>query len=83
MSKANALVRFIAKEFLHDEQQTDIPENLDLIATGVVDSLGLLRIVAFVEEHFQVAIEPEAMVPANFRSIASILATLAAQHKAA
>jgi len=64
---------FIAKEFLHDaNKETEIPADLNLIDAGIIDSLGLLRVVVFLEEQFKVVIEPEDMVPENLNSIQSI-----------
>jgi acyl carrier protein len=50
-----------------------IPLDYDLLESGVVDSLGLLKIVSYIEETLQISIEPEAMLPENFRSLAAIL----------
>lgn len=67
------IARFIADEFLPDTEAKDIPDDLNLMDAGIVDSLGLLRIVAFLEEELRVVIEPEAMVPENLNSIQAIL----------
>lgn len=73
MNTREVIARFIADEFLRDTEAKDIPDDLNLIDAGIVDSLGLLRIVAFLEEELQVVIEPEAMVPENLNSIQAIL----------
>lgn len=73
MKSKDVISHFIAKEFLQDTSEVnEIPEDLNLIDAGVVDSLGLLRIVAFLEEEMQVVIEPEAVVPENLSSISAI-----------
>ncbi len=73
MNTEEQINHFIAKEFLHDtNKETEIPEDLNLIDAGIIDSLGLLRIVVFLEEQFQVVIEPEDMVPENLNSIKAI-----------
>lgn len=73
MNTREVIARFIADEFLGDTQAKDIPDDLNLIDAGIVDSLGLLRIVAFLEEELAVVIEPEAMAPENLNSIQAIL----------
>jgi acyl carrier protein len=40
-----------------------------LIKSGIVDSLGILRLVAFIEENFSVVVEDTEVVPENFESI--------------
>jgi len=83
MSRRDALVKFVVDEFLQNDQASDLPDDLDLIANSVIDSLGLLKIVAFLEEHYGVSIAPEAMVPETFRSIGSMMALLSQQLDAA
>jgi acyl carrier protein len=73
MSQRDKIAQFISGEFLPDTAARDIPDDLDLMETGVVDSLGLLKLVAFLEQELQVVIAPEVMVPANFSSIAAML----------
>ncbi len=79
MNAREVIARFIADEFLRDTEADDIPDDLNLIEAGIVDSLGLLRIVAFLEEELRVSIEPEAMVPENLHSIRAILDLVALQ----
>lgn len=80
MNAQELISDFIAKEFLHETSEGhQIPEELNLIDAGIVDSLGLLRIVAFLEEELQVVIEPEAMVPENLNSIKAITLLVSSQ----
>jgi acyl carrier protein len=79
MSTREDLVRFIAGEFLQQLGVAEIPEDLDLIATGVIDSLGVLKVIAFLEERFSVSIAPEVMHPDNFSSIGAIMGVLQQQ----
>ena len=43
-----------------------------LLSSGILDSLGLLRLVAFLEERFGVAVEGDEVIPENFETIDSI-----------
>lgn len=45
----------------------------DLIATHVIDSLGLMQIVAFMEGEFSVDIPDDALVADHFASISSMV----------
>lgn len=67
-----AIAQFIAEEFLDETEAENIPNDQNLIDAGVVDSLGLLKIVAFLEEKLNVIIEPELMTPENLNSIQAI-----------
>lgn len=39
---------------------------------GILDSTGVLELVAFVESEFGIAVEDDELVPANFDSIAAL-----------
>lgn len=50
-----------------------------LISSGIVDSVGLLRLVAFLEKKLGVVIEDEEVVAENFESVAVIARFVAAR----
>jgi acyl carrier protein len=43
-----------------------------LLGHGILDSLGILEVVAFVEREFGITVADEELVPESFDSIASI-----------
>jgi len=66
-----AVKNFIAGELLYgDDQGLDYETNL--IDSGVIDSMSLLRLISFLEEHFQIQVPDEAVIPDNFRSLSAI-----------
>lgn len=44
----------------------------DLFEKGIVDSLGFLTIIGFIEENFSITVHDEDIVPENFSTINSI-----------
>ncbi|HKV25963.1 MAG TPA: acyl carrier protein [Candidatus Acidoferrum sp.] len=46
----------------------------NLLEGGVLDSLGILDLVAFIEREFQVVLSDEELLPENFESISHITA---------
>jgi acyl carrier protein len=44
----------------------------DLIDSGVVDSLGIFQLIAFLEERFGIKIGDEEISPENFGTVAAI-----------
>ncbi len=64
------------RTFVVDELGWDGPEKLTddypLIRHGVVDSLGLLSLVSFIETELGVRIEDEELVPDNFGTISDM-----------
>lgn len=63
---------FIATTFPSDVG--DYPSDLSLLEGGVIDSIGVLTLVTWVEEEFGFTVEDEDVVPENLDSIASITA---------
>ena len=69
------LTEYISTELLTPETMVDDDEML--LNDGVVDSLGMIRLVGFIEESFATDIPPEHLTIENFRSINTISAYLA------
>jgi acyl carrier protein len=72
MRTISQITDYIIEEFLPDNSNTKIDPDLDLIETGIIDSLGFLRIVATIENTNDISIEPEELEQDNFRTIRSI-----------
>ena len=72
MSNAVTIKQFILEEFLPDVGPDELSADHDLLADGVIDSLGLLKLIAWVEDRFALAVDDTALDPDNFRSVAAI-----------
>jgi len=70
---------FVIDTFLFGDASNPPGEEASLIEGGIVDSTGVLELVAFVEDTFGVAVGDAEIVPANFDSIARIAAYVAAK----
>jgi len=65
--------KFILDKFpLARKQQ--IKDSDPLLESGVLDSLGVLDLVSFVEQEFSVHVADEELVPENFQTIDRIAA---------
>jgi len=54
---------------------------MNLIESGVIDSMTLLRLTSFLEEQYGIEIPDEDIVAENFRSLGSIEAFVASRMK--
>ncbi|HEU5469358.1 MAG TPA: acyl carrier protein [Actinophytocola sp.] len=59
-------------EFAPDIPADQLPADVDLLDTGVVDSLGLLRLIAWVGERYGISVGEKNISPAQFSSVAAI-----------
>lgn len=64
---------FIRDEILYKRKSVQLTQDTSLV-NGLIDSLGMARLVTFLEMEFDVAIEHRDMVPGNFRTVRDIAA---------
>jgi acyl carrier protein len=62
---------FIVETFLFGDQ-TQIADDTPLLERHIVDSTGVLEIVAFLEDHHGIRIEDDELTPENLNSIKNI-----------
>jgi acyl carrier protein len=46
----------------------------DLLEQGILDSMGIMKLIVFIEENFGMKVEDEEIIPENFQSLNSIVA---------
>ncbi|MER2606846.1 MAG: acyl carrier protein [Siculibacillus sp.] len=68
---------FIIDNFRFGDTSFEIAADASLIENDVVDSTGVLELVAFLEERFAVTVGDADIVPANLDSLARIAAFVA------
>ena len=74
---------FIAEEFAMDLAPEQLTDDLDLMENGIVDSLGVLKLIAFLEGQFDLVITPNELDPENYNTIARIEHIIEEKKKAA
>lgn len=72
MDVETAIERFIVDEIMLGDNSTKIDPNESLIASGVLDSLALLRLIAFLEDQMGVVVDDSEVIPENFETINGI-----------
>lgn len=70
------LREYITKEIAAGRELPALRDDMDLMSTGVLDSLSLMRLVTHVETEYKVSVNLEEVVPENFHSIDSIASFL-------
>ena len=65
---------FIEENFLYLQPDLELSDDQDLLAQGVVDSLGFVELVEEVQGRFGVTVEDVEVTEENFGSIAAIAA---------
>jgi acyl carrier protein len=65
---------FIEDNFLFREDRAGLSDSESLLDAGLIDSTGILELVAFLESEFAIRMADADIVPANLDSIAAIVA---------
>ena len=74
MSDAKEKIRaFVVENFLFGEGD-DLKEDTSFLEEGIVDSTGILELVDFLEEEFEITIDDEELVPENLDSLNNVTA---------
>lgn len=63
---------YIVKEFVYDRPEMVLPNELDLMEEGIIDSLGLFRLITFLEQQFGFIVDPEEILLENFDTVNAI-----------
>ncbi|MBV6699354.1 acyl carrier protein [Kitasatospora aureofaciens] len=76
MTRTDDIKKYLIEQFLLDTTVEDLADDYDLLANGVVDSLGLLTLVSWLESEYRLDIDALDIAPENFRTAAAINAFL-------
>lgn len=68
--------RFIVENFLMGQDSEKLKETTSFLEDGIIDSTGVLELVAFLEETYGIRVEDEELIPENLDSINNIAAYL-------
>jgi len=68
---AELIHRFIKQRFPLASSK-ELTQDLSLLDSGIVDSLGVLDLVGFIEEQFGIEAQDDDLVPENFDSIEAL-----------
>jgi len=73
---AQEVREFVVSNFLYGQDRS-FKDDDSFMAEGIVDSTGVLQLVAFLEETYGITVEDEELIPENLDSISYVSAYLA------
>ena len=76
MSKTlqNQVRAFIVANFLFGESDNGLKNTDSFLENGIIDSTGVLELVSYLEETYELEVEDEELIPENLDSIAAVTA---------
>ena len=63
------LRKFVVENFLFGSPDTPLADDESFLETGIIDSTGVLELVAFLEQRYEIAVADQDLMPANLDSI--------------
>jgi len=72
MTNLKNIEKFLLTEIAADSGKQSLDPDEDLLGQRIIDSLGILKLVVFLEKTHSIKVMDEDVVPENFQSLNSI-----------
>jgi acyl carrier protein len=69
-----AIRDFIARNLLYSAEGFPYTDEASLLREGIIDSLGVVELVEFVQKQFGVKVDQQEVIPENFDSVTRLSA---------
>ena len=74
MADTNKQLRdYIVENFLFGDTETEFSDSDSFMEKGIIDSTGILEVITYIEENFDIKIEDDELIPENLDSISNIV----------
>ena len=60
---------YIAETFLFSDNGFNVSDDVSFLDEGIIDSMGVLELIMFTEETFNISVEDDEIKPENFDSV--------------
>ena len=64
---------FLVENFLFGDPEPLKDDEMSLLDNGIMDSVGVMELVAFLEQDMELTIEDSELVPENLDSVANLV----------
>jgi acyl carrier protein len=65
---------FVTTNFLFGQDATALSDDQSFLETGIIDSTGVLELIAFLEQQYSISVDDHEVVPANLDSVQHLVA---------
>ena len=76
-----AVKTFILEEFLPGENPDELNDGVELMTAGILDSVAILKMVAFLEDRYKVTFDPHELDKQHMNSLESIAQLVSSKMK--
>ena len=68
-TNVDAIRTFIFENFLFDADESALKNDASFLEQGIIDSTGVLELVEWLEDEFDIQIDDEELIPENLDSV--------------
>lgn len=72
MEARDVIRAYVRENMVFGDESVDLSDGVSLFDEGVVDSTGVLELVMFIEQRFEITVATDELVPENFETIARL-----------
>lgn len=72
MTEEESIKKFIGAELMRHKDKDKLKITDNLIESGIIDSLGIQKLIAYLESSFSINISDIEVLPENFETVQSI-----------
>lgn len=67
------LLNYIQEQLLNNELDDDLEAQDDLLGDGILDSMGMMKLILYIETEFNTKVPPQDMIIENFMTVEHIV----------
>ena len=68
------LKKVLLSDIAADSGKKSLGLDEDLLGQGILDPMGIMKLILYIEETFGIKVEDEEIIPENFQSLNSLVA---------
>ena len=69
MDRKNEIVEFLLQEFYADREDATLTPEDNLLEGGMIDSVGMMKLIQYLEETYTIKVDPIDMTFQNFINV--------------
>lgn len=73
------LINYIKEELNSGAENLEISAQDDLLGSGLVESMGMMKIIGFIENEFSISVPPKDMTIENFMTVEAMVNYISTQ----
>lgn len=74
---------YIVENFLFGDAEPLTSDSMSLLDGGIIDSVGVMELVAFLEQDFEISVSDDDLVPENLDSVDNLVAYISRKKQVA